>query len=177
MCKSYKIESFVEPLLRSLEINNLKNSDSDKTFGKRRADVIVPSVNDELAVVDVNTVDVCTKSAFKHAKNEVSPLDFSEQYKRIKYDVPLTALKHTRHVEYKLYPFAISIYGRLGRDALCFLSDFKKIYFKFWLNRIVFKIFKTIPIMISKALLALSILYEEKADVNFAGNDSCFNDI
>ncbi|KAL0235198.1 hypothetical protein GEMRC1_001780 [Eukaryota sp. GEM-RC1] len=61
MCKSYKIESFVEPLLRSLEINNSKNSDSDKTFGKRRADVIVPSVNDELTVVDVITVDVCKK--------------------------------------------------------------------------------------------------------------------
>ncbi|KAL0235148.1 hypothetical protein GEMRC1_001730 [Eukaryota sp. GEM-RC1] len=72
MCKSYKIESFVEPLLRSLEINNSKNSDSDKTFGKRRADVIVPSVNDELTVVDVITVDVCKKSAFKDAKNERS---------------------------------------------------------------------------------------------------------
>ncbi|KAL0246386.1 hypothetical protein GEMRC1_007598 [Eukaryota sp. GEM-RC1] len=101
MCKSYKIESFVEPLLRSLEINNSKNSDFDKTFGKRRADVIVPSVNDELTVVDVITVDVCKKSAFKDAKNAVSPLNSSEQYKRITYDEPLTALKHIRHVEYK----------------------------------------------------------------------------
>ncbi|KAL0229338.1 hypothetical protein GEMRC1_013956 [Eukaryota sp. GEM-RC1] len=186
MCKSYKIESFVEPLLRSLEINNSKNSDSDKTFGKRRADVIVPSVNDELTVVDVITVDVCKKSAFKDAKNEVSPLNSSEQYKRNKYDEPLTALKHISHVEYKLCPFAISIYGRLGRDALCFLSDFEKVVkkrmnkkfdFKFWLNRIVFTIFKTIPILISKALLALSVFYEEKADVSFNGNDCCFNDI
>ncbi|KAL0229007.1 hypothetical protein GEMRC1_013627 [Eukaryota sp. GEM-RC1] len=118
MCKSYKIESIVKPLLRSLEINNLKNSDSDKTFGKRRADVVVPSVNDELSVVDVITGDVCNKSAFKDAKNEVSPLDFSKQNKKNKYDEPLTALKHIRHVEYKLCPFAISIYGRLGRDAL-----------------------------------------------------------
>ncbi|KAL0235416.1 hypothetical protein GEMRC1_001998 [Eukaryota sp. GEM-RC1] len=127
MCKSYKIESFVEPLIRSLENNNLKYSDSDKTFGNRTADVIVPSVNDELMIVDVITVDVCKKSAFKDAKNEVSPLDFSQHYKSNKYDEPLTALKHIRHVEYKLCPFAISIYGRLGRDDLCFLSDFEKV--------------------------------------------------
>ncbi|KAL0244852.1 hypothetical protein GEMRC1_008934 [Eukaryota sp. GEM-RC1] len=126
MCKSYKIESFVEPLLRSLKINNSKNSDSDKTFGKRRADVIVPSVNDELTVVDVITVDVCRKSAFKDAKHEVSPLNSSEQYKRNKYDEPLTALKHIRHVEYKLCPFAISIYGRLGRDAFVFSPILRK---------------------------------------------------
>ncbi|KAL0241203.1 hypothetical protein GEMRC1_006438 [Eukaryota sp. GEM-RC1] len=123
------------------------------------------------------------KSAFKDAKNEVSPLNSSEQYKRNKYDEPLIALKH---VEYKLCPFAISIYGGLGRDDVCFLCDFEKVVnkgmnkkfdFEFWLNRIVFTLFKTIPVMISKALLALSVFYEEKADVSFNGNDCCFNDI
>ncbi|KAL0229300.1 hypothetical protein GEMRC1_013919 [Eukaryota sp. GEM-RC1] len=98
ICKSYKIESVVEPLLRSLEIINV---DFDKYLGKRRADVIVSSANDELMVVDVITVDVYKKSAFKDAKNEVSPLNSSEQYTRNKYDEPLTVLKQIRHVEIK----------------------------------------------------------------------------
>ncbi|KAL0235807.1 hypothetical protein GEMRC1_002389 [Eukaryota sp. GEM-RC1] len=84
---------------------------------------MVLSVNDELTAVDAITVDVCKKRAFKDANNEVSPLDFSEQYKRNKYDVPLTTLKHSRHVEYEFCPIAISIYVRLGKEALCFLSD------------------------------------------------------
>ncbi|KAL0205907.1 hypothetical protein P9112_001219 [Eukaryota sp. TZLM1-RC] len=40
MCNSYHIESFVEPLLRSLDINE---SVRDSEYGKRRADVVVPS--------------------------------------------------------------------------------------------------------------------------------------
>ncbi|KAL0205071.1 hypothetical protein P9112_000378 [Eukaryota sp. TZLM1-RC] len=71
MCNSYLIESFVEPLLRSLDINeNIKNSE----YGKRRADVVVPSFDDVLNVVDVVTVDVCGKNALRNAQSEVSPL-------------------------------------------------------------------------------------------------------
>ncbi|KAL0231562.1 hypothetical protein GEMRC1_010966 [Eukaryota sp. GEM-RC1] len=36
----------------------------------------------------------------------------------------LTALKYTEH-EYKLCPFAISIYGRLGKDTLCQPENFE----------------------------------------------------
>ncbi|KAL0207168.1 hypothetical protein P9112_012879 [Eukaryota sp. TZLM1-RC] len=79
MCNSYHIESFVEPLLRSLDINE---SVRDSEYGKRRADVVVPSFDDVMNVVDVVTVDVCKKNALKNAQSEVSPLDDSELYKR-----------------------------------------------------------------------------------------------
>ncbi|KAL0226248.1 hypothetical protein P9112_013572 [Eukaryota sp. TZLM1-RC] len=86
MCNSYHIESFVEPLLRSLDINE---SVRDSEYGKRRADVVVPSFDDVMNVVDVVTVDVCKKNALKNAQSEVSPLDDSELYKRKKYANPL----------------------------------------------------------------------------------------
>ncbi|KAL0235812.1 hypothetical protein GEMRC1_002394 [Eukaryota sp. GEM-RC1] len=82
---------------------------------------MVLSVNDELTAVDAITVDVCKTGRLRMLT--MSPLDFSEQYKRNKYDVPLTTLKHSRHVEYEFCPIAISIYVRLGKEALCFLSD------------------------------------------------------
>ncbi|KAL0216341.1 hypothetical protein P9112_008525 [Eukaryota sp. TZLM1-RC] len=105
MCNSYHIESFVEPLLRSLDINE---SVRDSEYGKRLADVVVPSFDDVMNVVDVVTVDVCKKNALKNAQSEVSPLDDSELYKRKKYANPLKELKHVRHVDYQICPFAIS---------------------------------------------------------------------
>ncbi|KAL0206347.1 hypothetical protein P9112_001654 [Eukaryota sp. TZLM1-RC] len=123
MCNSYHIESFVEPLLRSLDINeNLRDSE----YGKRRADVVVPSCDDVLNVVDLVTVDVCKKNALRNTQSEVSVLDDSELYKRKKYANPLKELKHVRHVEYQICPFAITLYGRLGKTAMNFIDDFEK---------------------------------------------------
>ncbi|KAL0210135.1 hypothetical protein P9112_010219 [Eukaryota sp. TZLM1-RC] len=183
MCNSYHIESFVEPLLRSLDINE---SVRDSEYGKRRADVVVPSFDDVMNVVDVVTVDVCKKNALKNAQSEVSPLDDSELYKRKKYANPLKELKHVRHVDYQIRPFAISLYGRLGKTAMNFIDDFenlvkrrmnKRFDRRLWLNRIVFTIFKSIPKMISKALMSVSAHYEEIAVVRFDGVEACFEDI
>ncbi|KAL0213264.1 hypothetical protein RCL1_006890 [Eukaryota sp. TZLM3-RCL] len=66
MAKSYKIQSFVEPLLRRLSIK-----DEDESCGQRGADVIVPSSSDNLYVVDVATLDVCKLSAVKNSLSEV----------------------------------------------------------------------------------------------------------
>ncbi|KAL0227147.1 hypothetical protein P9112_014471 [Eukaryota sp. TZLM1-RC] len=84
MCNSYHIESFVEPLLRSLDINEsvrdseygkrradvvvplplvrkLSSDQTDDSFGKRRADLVAPGIDGVLNVVDVVSVDVCKK--------------------------------------------------------------------------------------------------------------------
>ncbi|KAL0215001.1 hypothetical protein P9112_007185 [Eukaryota sp. TZLM1-RC] len=154
MCNSYHIESFVEPLLRSLDINE---SVRDSEYGKRRADVVVPSFDDVMNVVDVVTVDVCKKNALKNAQSEVSPL---------------MTPNCTNGKNYQICPFAISLYGRLGKTALNFIDDFENLVKKrmnkrfdrrLWLNRIVFTIFKSIPKMISKALMSVSAHYEEIA--------------
>ncbi|KAL0204768.1 hypothetical protein P9112_000075 [Eukaryota sp. TZLM1-RC] len=100
------------------------------------------------------SVDVCKKNALKNAQSEVSPLDDSKLYKRKKYANPLKELKHVRHVDYQIRPFAISLYGRLGKTAMNFIDDFenlvkrrmnKRFDRRLWLNRIVFTIFKSIP--------------------------------
>ncbi|KAL0214932.1 hypothetical protein P9112_007116 [Eukaryota sp. TZLM1-RC] len=172
-----------EPLLRSLDINE---SVRDSEYGKRRADVVVPSFDDVMNVVDVVTVDVCKKNVLKNAQSEVSPLDDSELYKWKKYANPLKELKHVRHVDYQICPFAISLYGRLGKTALNFIDDFenlvkrrmnKRFDRRLWLNRIVFTIFKSIPKMISKALMSVSAHYEEIAVARFDGVEACFEDI
>ncbi|KAL0238412.1 hypothetical protein GEMRC1_012885 [Eukaryota sp. GEM-RC1] len=101
MCKSYKIESFVEPLLRSLEPNtNCNVEKQNQLFGKRRADVVVPSSADKLFVVDVVSVDVCKKTSLESVYSDTSRLDISEQAKQDKYKKPLMALKHVKHVNH-----------------------------------------------------------------------------
>ncbi|KAL0223685.1 hypothetical protein P9112_003075 [Eukaryota sp. TZLM1-RC] len=170
MCNSYHIESFVEPLLSSLDINE---SVKDSEYGKRRADVVVPS-------------GCLQKNALKNAQSEVSPLDHSELYKRKKYANPLKKLKHVRHLDYQICPFAISLYGHLGNTAMNFIDDFenlvnrrmnKRFDRRLWLNCIVFTIFKSIPKMISKALMAVSAHDEGIAVVRFDGVEACFEDI
>ncbi|KAL0226354.1 hypothetical protein P9112_013678 [Eukaryota sp. TZLM1-RC] len=160
MCNSYHIESFVEPLLRSLDINE---SVRDSEYGKRRADVVVPS-----GCLQEKCLEKCSIRSI--------PLDDSELYKRKKYANPLKELKHVRHVDYQICPFAISLYGRLGKTALNFIDDFENLVKKrmnkrfdrrLWLNRIVFTIFKSIPKMISKALMSVSAHYENIAAVRF----------
>ncbi|KAL0211118.1 hypothetical protein P9112_009416 [Eukaryota sp. TZLM1-RC] len=170
MCNSYHIESFVEPLLRSLDINE---SVRDSEYGKRRADVVVPS-----GCMQEKCLEKCSIRSI--------PLDDSELYKRKKYANPLKELKHVRHVDYQICPFAISLYGRFGKTALNFIDDFENLVKKrmnkrfdrrLWLNRIVFTIFKSIPKMISKALMSVSAHYEYIAAVRFDGVEACFEDI
>ncbi|KAL0210184.1 hypothetical protein P9112_010268 [Eukaryota sp. TZLM1-RC] len=94
---------------------------------KRRADVVVPSFDDVMNVVDVVTVDVCKKNALKNAQSEVSPLMTPNCTNGKKYANPLKELKHVRHVDYQICPFAISLYGRLGKTAMNFIDDFENL--------------------------------------------------
>ncbi|KAL0205858.1 hypothetical protein P9112_001165 [Eukaryota sp. TZLM1-RC] len=179
LCPNWPVYSMENTILLLNWKNILK-------YGQRRADVVVPSFDDVMNVVDVVTVDVCKKNALKNAQSEVSPLDDSELYKRKKYANPLKELKHVRHVDYQICPFAISLHGRLGKTALNFIDDFENLVKKrmnkrfdrrLWLNRIVFTIFKSIPKMISKALMSVSAHYENIAAVRFDGVEACFEDI
>ncbi|KAL0212404.1 hypothetical protein RCL1_006030 [Eukaryota sp. TZLM3-RCL] len=95
MAKSYKIESFVEPLLRKLSFK-----DKDESCGQRRVDVIAPSSSDKLFVVDVVTVDVHKLSAAKNSLIEVSPLFDAESRKFSQNNVALSSLKCVSHVKH-----------------------------------------------------------------------------
>ncbi|KAL0221414.1 hypothetical protein RCL1_001268 [Eukaryota sp. TZLM3-RCL] len=144
----------------------------DGVFGHRRADLIVPSSDGKLHVIDVVTVVVCKATAVNNSLNETSPLDVAENRKLSKYKEPSSQLGTLKHVKYELCPFALSLNGTLGSAALSFLNDFKHIvkkrlnkYFDdvTWTNRLVFTIFKQVPIIISKSLEALSISLDLQA--------------
>ncbi|KAL0225636.1 hypothetical protein P9112_012960 [Eukaryota sp. TZLM1-RC] len=64
MCKSHRIEAFVEPLVCKLSSEN----EDENTFGKRRADLITTGSDGVIKVVDVVTVDVCKESAIDFSK-------------------------------------------------------------------------------------------------------------
>ncbi|KAL0228302.1 hypothetical protein RCL1_004445 [Eukaryota sp. TZLM3-RCL] len=81
MCKSHKIKSFVELLLRKLAEN-----EDDDSSSQRRADVIIPSSNGRLHVVEVVTFHVCKSTVHKFVLEKHQPLDNTEQGQRLKYE-------------------------------------------------------------------------------------------
>ncbi|KAL0226211.1 hypothetical protein P9112_013535 [Eukaryota sp. TZLM1-RC] len=181
MCKSFNIEAFIEPLVRKLS-----SDQTDDSFGKRRADLVAPGIDGVLNVVDVVSVDVCKNSAARLVYSADSPLSNAEKKKIKKYEEPLAQLGRVEHVKYQFVPFAISLFGNIGPSGLHFLENFKKVLLNrsgktmnstFWLNRIVFCIFKSIPTMISKALLAIGVEYERNAVSRFSNSDACLEDI
>ncbi|KAL0216213.1 hypothetical protein P9112_008397 [Eukaryota sp. TZLM1-RC] len=99
----------------------------------------------------------------------------------IKYEEPLAQLGRVEHVKYQFVPFTISLFGNIGPSGLHFFENFKKVLLNrssktmnstFWSNKIVFCIFKSIPTMISKALLAIGVEYERSAVSRFSNNDA-----
>ncbi|KAL0210775.1 hypothetical protein P9112_009073 [Eukaryota sp. TZLM1-RC] len=181
MCKSFNIEAFIEHLVRKLS-----SDQTDDFFGKRRADLVAQGIDGVLNVVDVVSVDVCKNSAARLVYSADSPLSNAEKKKIKKYEEPLAQLGRVEHVKYQFVPFAISLFGNIGPSGLHFLENFKKVLLNrsgktmnstFWLNRIVFCIFKSIPTMISKALLAIGVEYERNAVSRFSNSDACLEDI
>ncbi|KAL0209258.1 hypothetical protein RCL1_003516 [Eukaryota sp. TZLM3-RCL] len=136
-------------------------------------------------VVDVVTVDVCKYTADKFCFSETSPLDNAEQGKRLKYEKPLSKVESVLHVKYELCPFAVSLFGNLGKSVLNFLQDFKLVSGRhnthfdssFWTNRLEFTIIKMVRLVISRSLEAVSVILESKAAVRLDESDVCFDDI
>ncbi|KAL0207067.1 hypothetical protein P9112_012778 [Eukaryota sp. TZLM1-RC] len=101
-------------------------------------------------------------------------------------DVVNVDLGRVEHVKYQLVPFAVSLFGNIGKSGIKFLEGFrslikeraeKKLNFNFWHNRIVFSIPKAIPEMLTKALLQLGLEYENRALKRFDDVDACIEDI
>ncbi|KAL0226037.1 hypothetical protein P9112_013361 [Eukaryota sp. TZLM1-RC] len=123
MCKSHHIEAFVEPLVPRLSSQN----EDENTFGKRRADLITPTSDGVIKVVDVVTVDVCKNSAIDFAKRDETPLCFAEKSKIKKYNEPLSQLGRVELVKYQLDPFAVSLFGNIGISGIKFLEGFRSL--------------------------------------------------
>ncbi|KAL0206672.1 hypothetical protein P9112_001979 [Eukaryota sp. TZLM1-RC] len=171
MCKNFNIDAFIEPLVRKLSSDQI-----DDSFGKRRADLVAPGIDGVLNVVDIVSVDVCKNSAARLVYFADSPLSNAQKKKIKKYEEPLAQLGRVEHVKYQFVPFAISLFGTIGPSGLLNRSG-KTMNSTFWLNRIVFCIFKSIPTMISMALLAVGVEYERNAVSRFSNSDACLEDI
>ncbi|KAL0219185.1 hypothetical protein P9112_004838 [Eukaryota sp. TZLM1-RC] len=99
MCKSHRIEAFVEPLVRKLSPEN----EDENTFGKRRVDLITPGSDGVIKVVDVVTVDVCKDSAIGYANKDETALCFAEKCKIKKHNEPLSQLGRVEHVKEQIH--------------------------------------------------------------------------
>ncbi|KAL0211110.1 hypothetical protein P9112_009408 [Eukaryota sp. TZLM1-RC] len=181
MCKSRRIESFLEPLLSNL-------FDAENDFHKNnRGDVILPGLDGSFILLDVMSVDPCNASNERLVNSEIhNPLSNAENFKFKKYNEPLSKLASLQHAKYNLYPFVFSLFGSLAPTALRFLDDFEMIVKRrtgrnfnrlFWQNRIVFSIFKGMLKMVSDALLSLGSHYERVASSVFVLGEMDFLDV
>ncbi|KAL0210955.1 hypothetical protein P9112_009253 [Eukaryota sp. TZLM1-RC] len=181
MCKSHRIESFLEPLLSNL-------FDAENDFHKNnRGDVILPGLDGSFILLDVMSVDPCNASNERLVNSEIhNPLSNAENFKFKKYNEPLSKLASLQHAKYNLYPFVFSLFGSLAPTALRFLDDFEMIVKRrtgrnfnrlFWQNRIVFSIFKEMLKMVSDALLSLGSHYERVASSVFVLGELDFLDV
>ncbi|KAL0205350.1 hypothetical protein P9112_000657 [Eukaryota sp. TZLM1-RC] len=162
MCKSHRIESFLEPLLSNL-------FDAENDFHKNnRGDVILPGLEGTFILLDVMSVNPCNASNERLANFEIHNfLAIAENFKNKKYNEALPKLSSQQHAKYNLYPFVFSLFGSLSPTAIRFLADFEMIVkrtnrkFKrlFWQNRIVSSILKGMLKRVSNALHSFASHY------------------
>ncbi|KAL0205006.1 hypothetical protein P9112_000313 [Eukaryota sp. TZLM1-RC] len=122
MCKSHRIESFLEPLLSYL-------FDTEDDFHKNnRGDVILPGLDGIFILLDVMSVDPCNASNERLVNSEIhNRLSNAENFKFKKYNEPLSKSASQQHAKYNLYPFVFSLIGPLAPTAIRFLAEFELI--------------------------------------------------
>ncbi|KAL0205343.1 hypothetical protein P9112_000650 [Eukaryota sp. TZLM1-RC] len=163
MCKSQRIESFLEPLMSNL-------FDTEYDFHKNNTgDVELPGLDGTFILVIVTSDDPCNVSNERLANSAIHhPFANAENFKIKKYSQPLSKLSTQQHAKYNLYVFVFSLFGSLAPNTIGFLADFEmtvkrrtnRIFNRmFWQNRIVFFIFKGMLKMVSDALLYLGSHY------------------
>ncbi|KAL0208921.1 hypothetical protein P9112_011508 [Eukaryota sp. TZLM1-RC] len=181
MCKSHRIESFLEHLLSNL-------FDTEDDFHKNnRGEVILPGIDGTFILLDVMSVDPCNASNERLVNSEIdNPLSNAENFKSKKYNEPLSKLSSEQHAKYNMYPFVFSLFGSLAPTAMRFLADFAMIVKRrtnrnlntfFWQNRIVFSILKGVLKMVSDALLSLGSHYERVASSVFVLEEMDYLDV
>ncbi|KAL0207401.1 hypothetical protein P9112_012029 [Eukaryota sp. TZLM1-RC] len=161
MFKCYNFSCKVEPLLKHYSDDNLFNS--------RRGDLI--AVDSSQVVVDFTTVD---PFAFVYRDDVLlstnGHLNKAEDRKRDKYTEILNDLNKNLYSKFSFVPFAFSIFGNIGQSALNFINDFgnlcrssgKNFAENLWKNRIIFALYRSVPMYLS---LMMSKLYKDSSRV------------
>ncbi|KAL0224310.1 hypothetical protein P9112_003700 [Eukaryota sp. TZLM1-RC] len=128
MCKSYRVDSFLEPLLSKLILDD-PNIDSTRnnraSMGLTRGDLVVAGLNGSFTILDAMSIDPCNSSNEHLINSDVNnPLLAGEKYKIAKYAKPISSVNENSHAQYNLCPFVFSLLGSLGKAAMAFLEDF-----------------------------------------------------
>ncbi|KAL0219264.1 hypothetical protein P9112_004917 [Eukaryota sp. TZLM1-RC] len=128
MCKSYRVDSFLEPLLLKLILDD-PNIDSTRynraSMGLTRGDLVVPGLNGSVSILDAMTIDPCNSSNEHFINSDVNnPFFAGERYKIAKYAKPISSVNENSHAQYNLCPFVFSLLESLGKAAMAFLDDF-----------------------------------------------------
>ncbi|KAL0223337.1 hypothetical protein P9112_002727 [Eukaryota sp. TZLM1-RC] len=92
MCKSYRVDSFLEPFLSNLILddpNIVSTRYNRASLGLTRGDLVVPGLNGSFTILDVMSIDPCNSSNEHFINSDVSyPLLAGEKYKIAKYAKP-----------------------------------------------------------------------------------------
>ncbi|KAL0214108.1 hypothetical protein P9112_006292 [Eukaryota sp. TZLM1-RC] len=190
MCKSYQVNSFLEPLLSKLILDD-PNIDSTRynraSMGLTRDDLVVPGLNGSFTILDAMSIDPCNSSNEHFINSDVNnPLLAGEKYKIAKYAKPISSVNENSHAQYNLCPFVFSLLGSLGKAAMAFLEDFVVVVKErtgrifnrvYWQNRIVFSIFKGMVTLISDSLSSFGKFSESLAINCFDVGEAGFEDV
>ncbi|KAL0226447.1 hypothetical protein P9112_013771 [Eukaryota sp. TZLM1-RC] len=166
MCKSYRVDSFLEPLLSKLILDdpNIDNTCYIRgSMGLTRGDLVVP---------DAMSIEPCNSSNEHLINSDVNnPLLAGEKYKIAKYAKPISSVNEN-----------LIYFMSLCKAALAFLDDFVVVVKKrtgrifnrvYWQDRIVLSIFKGMKKLISDSLSSFGKFSESLAincvDVGEAG--------
>ncbi|KAL0205851.1 hypothetical protein P9112_001158 [Eukaryota sp. TZLM1-RC] len=190
MCESYRVDSFLEPLLSKLILDD-PNIDSTRynraSMGLTRGDLVVPGLNGSFTILDAMSIDPCNSSNEHFINSDVNnPLLAGEKYKIAKYAKPISSVNENSHAQYNLCPFVFSLLGSLGKAAMAFLEDFVVVVKErtgrifnrvYWQNRIVFSIFKGMVTLISDSLSSVGKFSESLAINCFDVGEAGFEDV
>ncbi|KAL0219818.1 hypothetical protein P9112_005471 [Eukaryota sp. TZLM1-RC] len=112
MCKSYRVDSVLEPLLSKIILDD-PNIDSTRY---NRASM---GLNGGFNILDAMSIDPCNSSDEHFITSDVNnPLLAGEKYKIAKYAKPISSVNENSHAQYNLCPFVFSWLGTLGKTFL-----------------------------------------------------------
>ncbi|KAL0226889.1 hypothetical protein P9112_014213 [Eukaryota sp. TZLM1-RC] len=180
MCKSHRIESFLEPLL-----SNLFDTEDD-LHKNNRGDLILPGLDGSFISVDVMSVDPCNVSNERLANSEIH--DRSQMLKISNSKNTMNLYQNFQPTVCKIQFASICIFSIWFNCSHChtYLADCKMIVKRrtnrnfnrlFWQNRIVFSILKGMLKMVSDAFLSLGSHYERFASSVFVLGEMDYLDV
>ncbi|KAL0222993.1 hypothetical protein P9112_002383 [Eukaryota sp. TZLM1-RC] len=190
MCKSHRADSFLEPLLSKLILDdpNIDSMRSSRTsMSLTRGDLVVQGLNGSFTILDAMSIDPCNSSNEHFINSDVNnPLLADEKYKIAKHAKPISFVNENSHAQFNLCPFVFPLLGSLGKPAMAFLAEFVvvvkertgRIFNRVcWQNRIVFSSFKGMVRLISDSLSSFGNFSESLVNNCFEVGEADFEDV